>query len=301
MSDLLKHRLIGLVIKPGGQEAIAILDKLLSMAPAGVRFVMEAEGYHALAEMPVEIERLEREVFERDVDMVVVLGGDGTLIHAASLLQNRCVPILGINLGTIGFMTEVRAEEVDDAFAQALRDALPRSERMRLEVELWRGGEVIGSRRILNDAVITQNRMARIASFAVSYNREEITVVRGDGVMVSTPTGSTGYALAAGGSILYPELEAMAVTPICPHQLTQRPLVLSSEGEVEIRVVSDSAVFVTLDGQAGLAFDQHDSLRIRRSAVPVILYEAPWRSYFKTLRCKLNWGQALPGADVSCA
>jgi NAD+ kinase len=282
---------IGVVLKPGVTEAVAGLEKLRALA-ADARFLVEATGHHALAKVPKGVEAVDARTFEHEAGLVVVLGGDGTLIHAASLLQERVVPILGINLGRIGLLTEATRDDFASAFARAREGALPHSDRLRLEAELRRGGATVLSQRILNDAVVAQLALARIAVYRVMREDELVTVIRGDGVIVSTPTGSTAYSLAAGGSILSPELEAVAITPICPHALTQRAVVLRPQGEITICLESDSTVFATLDGQVGHEFKRGDTLVVRPSPVPTRLLTVPGRSYFQTLRQKLRWGEA---------
>jgi NAD+ kinase len=282
---------IGVVLKPGVPEALQSLTRLQKLAK-DARFVIEDQGHHSISDLPPGVTPIDHKSFESQVDLVVVLGGDGTLIHAASLLQTRIVPILGINLGRIGLLTEVTRDELEPAFTQALAGSLPHHDRLRLEAELYRGDERIMSMRILNDAVVAQLALARVAVYRVMRNDELVTVVRGDGVIVSTPTGSTAYSLAAGGSILTPDLEAVAVTPISPHALTHRAVVLRPQGEITVSLESDSTVYVTLDGQIGHDFRRDDRLVLRQSPVPTRLVTMPGHSYFQTLRQKLRWGEA---------
>lgn len=284
------HKTIGVVLKPGVREALVTL-RMVQAAVSGVRFIAEQAGHHTIDNPPAGLELVDVATFERDVDMVLVLGGDGTLIHGASLVQERVVPILGVNLGHIGFLTEVARDELLDVLAKALEGSLPYSDRMRLDVEVRRKSEVLLKRRILNDAVIAMRSLARIATYRITLRDELVTTIRGDGVIFSTPTGSTGYALASGGPIVSPQLEAIAITPICPHQLTQRPLVVRPEGEIIVTLDSDSTVFATLDGHAGHEMVLGDSMVVRQAPVPSRLLNVPWRNYFQTLRTKLRWGE----------
>jgi len=285
------HRVIGVVVKPGIAEALHALARLRALAP-GTPFIIEGEGHHALAPVPEGVEPVDAATFAREVDLVVVLGGDGTLIHAAHLLQERVVPILGVNMGRIGFLTEVRRDELAALFPHAVAGELPHSDRLRLKAELWRERELVLSLSVLNDAVVAQLALSRVATYRIHRGAELVTVVRGDGVIVSTPTGSTAYSMAAGGSILEPSLEAWAVTPICPHALTQRPLVINTDGEIKVTLESDSTVYATLDGQVGKEFRRGDVLALTRSPVPTRLLSVPGRSHFETLRTKLRWGEA---------
>jgi len=283
---------VGLVLKPGVAEAVTAMRQAVELAPSA-RFVVERGGHHALADIPARVEPVDREVFEREVDLVLVLGGDGTLIHAAALLQERVVPILGINLGRIGFLTEVPRSELARVFPRALAGELSYTERMRIEAEVWRGGERALRTRILNEVAVSQLALARIASYRVVLGDELVTVIRGDGVIIATPTGSTAYSMAAGGSIVEPQLEALVVQPICPHALSQRGLVLAPTREIRVSLDSDHVVYVSFDGQAGQEFRFGDTLVLRRSPVPTRLLRVTGHSHFETLRTKLRWGQGL--------
>ena len=279
---------IGVILKPGAPEAVAAAKRVRDIVP-GVRLVTERDGYHAVAGLP-DIERLSAAELERQCSLVVVFGGDGTLIHAASLFRERSVPILGVNLGKIGFLTEVTVEEFPEALEKAVRDSLPVLERMRLDVSIERSGQELVAARLLNDAVLSQAAMARINTYRVFCDDQFVTRVRGDGVIIATPTGSTAYALAAGGSILTPEMEAIAITPISPHQLTQRPLVVGAHKEIRVEIDSESPVVATFDGQDWHEFQYGDVLRVKQAPVPAHILAAPWRSYYEMLRAKLGWG-----------
>ncbi len=281
---------IGVVLKRGAPEALAALATAQRVAPEA-RFVVEAKGYHALASLPAGVEALDAETIEREADLVLVLGGDGTLIHAAALLGDRLVPILGVNLGYIGFLTEVTLDELAEMLPLALDGRLPYVDRLRLDVEVRRGDQVLAAGRVLNDAVVNQLGLARVCQYRVSLGGELVTVLRADGVIVATPTGSTAYSLAAGGSILLPGLDCIALTPICPHALTLRPLVVPSQHEVVVTLESESDVFASFDGQTGHDLRRGDQLIVRRAACGSRLYTSPRRGYFHTLRAKLRWGE----------
>jgi NAD+ kinase len=280
---------IGVVLKPEVPQGLAGVAAIHEEIP-DAQILAEAEGYHAIEQLPEWVERVDPDVFEARADLVVVFGGDGTLIHAAGLLPNRAVPILGVNLGRIGFLTEVTTDELRQSLRLWREGQLNHSDRMRLEAEVWRNDERLLHHRCLNDVVLARQAMSRIATYRVARGDHLITDIRGDGVIVATPTGSTAYSMASGGSILTPELEAIAITPICPYQLTQRPLVMYPSGDLRLSVVTDGPVHATLDGQAGIDFEVGDALVIRRSPVGVRILAAPWRDYFEVLRAKLRWG-----------
>ncbi|HET6347321.1 MAG TPA: NAD(+)/NADH kinase [Myxococcota bacterium] len=283
-------KVIGVVLKPGVRDALVALREVQEAAPEAT-FIGEAEGHHAVPDGLHGVERVDPATFERRAELVLVLGGDGTLIHAASLLPNRLVPVLGVNLGHIGFLTEVARDEMLDVLPRALEGTLPSSDRMRLDVEVRRGDQVLIKRRVLNDAVVAMRALARIATYRLTQHEEPVTTVRGDGVIVATPTGSTAYSLASGGPIIAPQLEAIAITPICPHQLTQRPLVVPPTGDLIVTLDSDSTVFASLDGHFGQDLERGDAIVVRKATVPSRLLNVPWRNYFQTLRTKLRWGE----------
>ncbi len=281
---------IGLVLKRNAPEALESLSVARSAAP-GARFLVEAEGYHALDQVPAGVEAVDAATIERSADLLLVLGGDGTLIHGASLLRARVVPILGVNLGTIGFLTDVTREELPQMLPKALAGELPYIDRMRLDVRICRDGEILATGRVLNDAVVNQLGLARIAQYEIEVGCQLVTILRGDGVIISTPTGSTAYSMAAGGSILAPGINAIAITPICPHALTQRPIVVGPDHEISVELVSDSDVMASFDGQSGHEVRRGDVMGVRTAAVPTRLYQSPSRDYFETLRTKLRWGE----------
>ncbi len=226
----------------------------------------------------------------RQVDMVSVFGGDGTLLYAARLVGASGVPILGINLGSLGFLTEVKLDDVHEAFECLLSGRYQLEERMLLDVEVSRDGNIVARYLALNDAVINKGALARIIELEVSVNREPVLLTRADGLIVSTPTGSTAYSLAAGGPILYPTLEAFIIAPICPHTLTNRPVVIPDRDALEVCLRHGTDVMLTIDGQVGMPLQQRDRLRIRRAQSTLRLVMPFGNSFFKLLREKLRWG-----------
>ena len=227
-----------------------------------------------------------------DVDIALVLGGDGTLLAAARLLEEVDIPILGINLGSMGFLTEVSLEDIYINLEKVIEGDFFIEERMRLKAGLMRGGDLIAEFMVLNDVVINKGALARIIDMETLVDGESVTTFNADGLIISTPTGSTAYSLAAGGPIVEPNLDIIIISPICPHTLTNRPLVVSGGSEVEVVLVSDSGrVYLTLDGQEGLGLEEGDRIRIKASERRVRLIRTGHKSFFEVLRTKLHWGR----------
>jgi len=229
----------------------------------------------------------------RDADLVVVLGGDGTLIAAARLVGERDVPILGVNLGSLGFLTEITLDELYPSVERCLAGDFEVSQRMMLLASVERGGEQVELHRVLNDVVINKGALARIVDMETYVNGQYLTTFKADGLIVSTPTGSTGYSLSANGPIIHPALDSISITPICPHTLTNRPLVVASDAQISIRLQSalDEAVFLTLDGQVGVKLVCGDVVQIRKAAHTTSLIQSRSKDYFEVLRTKLKWGE----------
>jgi NAD+ kinase len=225
-------------------------------------------------------------------DLVVVLGGDGTLISVARLVGNREVPILGVNLGSLGFLTEITLDELYPALESCLSGDYRVSERMMLRVTIERNGEAIQTHRVLNDVVINKGALARIVDLETTVSGSYLTTFKADGLIISTPTGSTGYSLAAGGPIIHPALECLVVTPICPHTLTNRPIVVDAGATVTVTLKSaHEDVFITLDGQVGMELKAGDQVRVQRAEHRTRLVMSQSKDYFEVLRTKLKWGE----------
>ncbi len=232
-----------------------------------------------------------REDLTRDVDLVVSFGGDGTLLSVARSAGTRSVPILGVNLGRLGFLTEVNIDEVRPALEKVLAGDVTVVARMRLEVEAFRGDERLAHYHALNDAVLTRQVLSRMIDLEARADGIKVTTYHADGLIVSTPTGSTAYSLSAGGPLLLPGLEAIILTPICPHSLTQRPIVLPQHVELTIVVESESGdAALTVDGQEGLDLEPGDRVVMHRSPHPVEIVASPFRDPYEILHTKLRWG-----------
>lgn len=228
----------------------------------------------------------------KSVETVIVIGGDGTFLSVARSIENRPIPIIGINLGGLGFLTEVSAESCFVELEKILAGDFEIEERMRLRVSVLRNGKEIFSHRVLNDAVINKGALARIIDLAVSIDGHLLTHYRGDGLIISTPTGSTAYNISAGGPIVFPSVQAVIITPICPFTLTNRPIILPSHVTMHIQLAEDATdVTLTCDGQIGCLISVDDVLCITAAATPLRLIKAPDVDHFEILRTKLKWGQ----------
>lgn len=226
------------------------------------------------------------------VQLALVLGGDGTFLSAARLVEDTDQLLLGVNLGSLGFLTELSLDEMNDILPKVLAGDYKVEERIRLEALHLRGDKTLGRYQALNDVVIHKGNLARLIDMEVFIDGQVATSIRGDGLILSTPTGSTGYSLAAGGPILEPSLEAMVVTPMCPQCLSARPIVVRPERNLFVRLVSDpGGVFLTLDGQKGLSLEKEDQIRVRISPNRIRLIRTGIRTFYEVLGTKLHWGQ----------
>jgi len=226
-------------------------------------------------------------------DMVVVLGGDGTLISTARIIGERDIPILGVNLGSLGFLTEIALDELYPALEKCLAGDFRVSERIMLRAVVERDGQETASHLVLNDVVINKGALARIVDLKTKVNSFDLATFKADGLIISTPTGSTGYSLSAGGPIVNPSMNCIVITPICPHTLTNRPIVIHDGSVVDITVSSldDEDIYLTLDGQVGLELRSGDRIRVSRASHTAKLVMSEERDYFAVLRTKLKWGE----------
>ena len=284
---------IGLAAKRGLTNASGVLADLARwLDTRGVTAVFEADTAR-LAGMAVTT-AVSREELPRHCDLVVVLGGDGTLIGMANRIaaSGADVPILGINYGSLGFLTEITLPELYDALDAALAGRAEIDTRAMLTSTTMREGAVFAEHIVLNDIVLTKGALSRIIEIEVSVDGALVTSVRADGLIVASPTGSTAYNLAAGGPIVHPAVDAMLLTPIAPHTLTNRPIVIPATVEVQVRPVMDAQdeVFVTFDGQSGFPLRPGDVVHIRRAPRAMRIIKSAQRSYFALLREKLKWG-----------
>ncbi len=234
-----------------------------------------------------------REHIADQADILLVLGGDGTLLAAARVAAARCIPILPINLGSLGFLTSFTVEELYPALEETLAGRSSMDQRVMLQVELVRAEAVVDLQHVLNDAVVNKSALARMIELELFIDDDFVCRYRADGLVVATPTGSTAYSLSAGGPIVHPSVEAFIITPICPHTLTDRPVVVRDSSCIEVKLAGNSeSVFLTLDGQKGIPMESEDRIRITRSPHCLKLIQPPKKPYFEILRSKLKWGEA---------
>jgi len=259
-----------------------------------VKELIEREGFKAVTDQedldfvpkvpPEEI---------KNAKLAVVVGGDGTFLAAAQKVAPLGVPIVGINLGRFGFLTEIETPEVEKLLPKALRGELPMQERLVLEV--FKENPKEGRRFVgyaINDAVISKSALARMIDISIDTSLGHLGTISGDGIIIATPTGSTAYALAAGGPIVYPTLDAKVLVPICPHTLTQRPIVLAGDVGLKLKLRTDySEVYLTVDGQIGQEVKVDDTVIVQKAPFKLRMFVHPYRSYFDQLRIKLKWGK----------
>lgn len=246
----------------------------------------------SLAEQIGQVNGYAGEEIPEQVDLIIVLGGDGTLISVARLVGERNVPIVGVNLGRLGFLTEITRDELPDMLERLINGDYQVSDRMMLDAFIHRKNQIIGKYTVLNDVVINKGALARIIDMETYVDGRHLSSYKADGLIVSTPTGSTGYSLAAGGPIIYPEINSLLISPICPHMLTNRPIVVWSRSVIEIEVkFEDDVVFFTADGQVGRKLLPGDRVEVRRSESRTRLVNSPSKDYFEILRTKLSWGE----------
>ncbi|TNF45251.1 NAD(+) kinase [bacterium] len=281
---------IGIIAKTSSPHALGVVEALVPWLHSRGLSVAIQEEYESLAGGAVQA--LPRDMIPGESDMLLVLGGDGTLLSVARLVEGHDLPVLGVNLGSLGFLTELALEELYPALKKVLEGDYRVEERVRLKVQLHRQGEVVGEYRVLNDVVIHKGALARIFDLDTFVNGEKLTTYKADGLIVSTPTGSTAYSMAAGGPIVEPTLNVILISPICPHTLTNRPLVVPGDSLVELCLLSDSGkVFLTLDGQEGTQLYPGDRVGIRESTSRASLIRTGSKNFFEVLSTKLHWGR----------
>jgi NAD+ kinase len=285
----------GIVAKRGLLAASEHLDRLVAWLKARrVESVYESETA-ALAGIRTG-PTWSRDELPNHVDLMIVLGGDGTLLSMATRIvrTERDVPMLGVNFGSLGFLTETRIDELYSTLESVLAGTATYDERALLAAEAYRERERFDFRIVLNDVVFTKAALSRIIELSVSVSTGLMTKVKADGLIVASATGSTAYNLAAGGPIVHPRVDALVLTPIAPHTLTHRPVVIPGSEVVEVRPIPEAGAedfYVTYDGQSGYPLQKGDSIRIRKHDRMLRLVKAPARSYFEVLREKLKWGE----------
>jgi NAD+ kinase len=282
---------IGFISRPRRSNLEVVVPPLLHwFAARGIRTLYDTETAGALHDSS---HGLTREEVAEQSQLLLVLGGDGTLLAAARVAARLGIPILPINMGSLGFLTSFTIEEMYPALEQVLAGRFSCSERVMLDVELHRDAEVIERQAVVNEAVINKGALARMIDLQLTIDADFVCRYRADGLIVATPTGSTAYSLSAGGPIVHPGVESWIITPICPHTLSDRPVVVRDSSLIEVHLSGDTeSVFLTLDGQTGIPMQAADVVRMRRASERLRLIQPAQKSYFEILRNKLKWGEA---------
>ena len=286
---------IGIIAKQNKPEAIPIVRNLVEwFRPKKIEVYMEegmVKQFHPPLAGP-HLNSIGREDIPTKVEMIIVLGGDGTLLSVARLVGDHDVPILGVNLGGLGFLTEITLEELYRVLEKVVQGDFITDERVVLNASVIRRGERMAEFIVLNDAVINKGALARIIDLETTINGEYLTTFKSDGLILSTPTGSTAYNLSAGGPIVYPSLHCIIITPICPHTLTNRPIVIPDDVEIRAALkTKQQEVILTLDGQQGFTLEFEDVVEVKKAEGHIFLIKSPYRHYFEVLREKLKWGE----------
>ena len=289
-------RRVGLVAKHNLVAASEHLARLGAWLQArGIEAVYASETAALAGAAASGARTATREALPCEVDLIIVLGGDGTLIAMAARIaqSGRDVPILGVNFGSLGFLTEIRIDELTPSLERVLAGTASFDERAMLAASAHRATGEVDARIVLNDVVFTKGALSRMIELSVWVNGGFVTRVKADGLIIASATGSTAYNLAAGGPIVHPLVDALVLTPIAPHTLTNRPVIIPGRAEVEVRMQTEGTaeeVFVTYDGQSGYPVRQGDVVRVRKSD-RLLRLVSPARSYFEVLREKLKWGE----------
>jgi len=286
---------IGVVVKPHQPDALDTLCRLTEwLKERGIQLVGQPEIAHEQIKQKTgcAVEIVKDEELAPAVDLILVLGGDGTMIATARMVGDTQVPVIGVNYGGLGYLAEFPIEELFAALESILAGEYKVQKREMLAVELWRGEELITRNRVLNDVVVNKSALARIIEIEAYLDSQFVNLFRADGLIVATPTGSTAYNLSAGGPVIYPSMNAVVITPICPFTLSNRPIVVPDESVIEVRLMTDKEeVALTLDGQVGFPLQVHDRIVIMKSNNTFNLVQPPHRNYFGVLGDKLKWGR----------
>jgi NAD+ kinase len=291
MQPSLQYKTIGIISRPRRTILTDIVPQLLDwLHERGVSTVIDPETASSLSG---GVHGQTREQILKEADLLLVLGGDGTILGASREAAPRGIPILPINLGGLGFLTSFTLEELYPALEDALAGRSAINERVLLMVERTQNESILTQQRVLNEAVLNKGTLARMIELELYIDGGFVCRYRADGLIVATPTGSTAYSMSAGGPIVHPAVESILITPICPHTLSDRPVVVPDRSRIELRLAEDSgSVFLTMDGQIGVPLQAGNRVRITRAPERLKLIHPPKKSYFEILRNKLKWGEA---------
>jgi NAD+ kinase len=279
---------VGIMSKPHTEHAAKLVPELIAWLDArGVKARIDQES----AAYAGRQDGLPRDEVPRGVQLLIVLGGDGTLLSAARAIGGRDVPLFAVNLGSLGFLTAMTIDELYPQLERALHGDCRAGRRRMLHCELWRNNKRIAAHEALNDIVLAKAEIARMIEVEVQVDDTFVCVYRADGLIVATPTGSTAYSLSAGGPIVFPTVASLSITPICPHTLTNRPVIVPDDSEIQvINHDADHTAYLTIDGQVGELLRQGDRVVCRRSECTISLIHPPSMTFFDVLREKLKWG-----------
>lgn len=284
----MKSKNIGILTKPKFPEIKStLLDVVTWLRARSIGVILDTTSAALLGEQ----DGLQKTQLAATADVLLVLGGDGTMLSAARLAGERSIPILGVNMGGLGFLTEVRLENLYPSLERVFANDFVLDERLMLKTHVHRHGETVAQGVVLNDVVISKGTLARMIELKISIQGRFVTNLRGDGLIVSSPTGSTAYSLSAGGPIVNPAVHSLMLTPVCPHTLTHRPLIVPGDAEIDVTLTSkDDGAMATLDGQVGVAISQGDTVEIKIAEHRTRLIRFPETQYYEVLREKLKWG-----------
>jgi len=286
---------IGIIANVEKEKSAECTIQLRDWALAKGITVLFEEG---IASKIGETKGMDRRELASLVDLLVVLGGDGTILRTVRFVSEYDIPIVGINLGEFGYLTEVNLNEMFSALELIVKGEYQTEKRMMLDITIYLGTETVRQQSILNDVVITRGNLSRILNLETTVNGRYLTTFRADGIIISTPTGSTAYNISAGGPIVFPEQDAFIINPICPFTLTNRPIIVPDS--VEIKVITwtkGQGAILTLDGQVSYTMKSGDSMIIRKSQYVTNLVSSPHRDYMEILRTKLKWGGSPSGTN----
>jgi len=284
----MKSKSIGILVKPKFSEIKSTLrDVITWLRDRSIDVILDTTSATLLGERG----GYQKTQLASKADVLLVLGGDGTMLNAARLAGERSIPILGVNMGGLGFLTEVRLENLYPSLERVFANDFVLDERLMLRTHIHRHGETVAQGVVLNDVVISKGTLARMIELKIEIQGRFVTNLRGDGLIISSPTGSTAYSLSAGGPIIDPAVQSLILTPICPHTLTHRPLIVPGAVEINVTLTSkDDGAMATLDGQVGVAITQGDAIAIQTSEHRTRLIRFPESNYYDVLREKLKWG-----------
>ena len=282
---------IGLIINIKRPDVFRVAREVISFLTKNGehRLVMDMEAATAMSYEKLGVDSIEMQ----RVDLILARGGDGTLLHTVRMIEGKSIPILGINLGSLGFLTEVTEEGLYSALTNILLGHYQIEKRMMLSIKIIRQTATLTTFKALNEAVVAESEIARMVNLKVFIDAEYLTTYRADGLIISTPTGSTGYSLAAGGTIVVPRMKVLMLTPVCPHTLTARPMIIPENSKIIIEIISSGQSILTIDGQQTYSLEFADKIEIERAEEEICLIKPQQCGFYEVLRNKLKWGGGI--------